>query len=1300
MGGNYVHLGDFNQDDQIMIILPEKRINESQGLEWISEIGADTEKIVKELDKLIKQHVPTAELELDWDATGDGGEYFCRVWLYDNFYDLYKYDKTFAVRFYTMDPETEEYYNYNEYRGLTQTRLLTVLLNELLEVNRQNLNESEEEGDLEWIKDVEADELSLSPNVFFRSDDEMYYTLDQLGYDITDMSLDTMCELAINEGYRWSDKHNGWYHRDEVEDFSYLGESTVDDLEWMKGPALIRFGDIKHEINDYVSVGDKIYLSGFLYLSETNNTVENVIILDNEHGVIDSFMSSKNRPKVKVSFGENITNLPLWVDNMGGDYVDLGAFESDDDILIILPQKNNINESEDLNWIENVPSNEIVKPWNGTIGSWTTPIYDRVYLYTDDGVTREVKVGGLTSKYRKRNRKGEWFGSDGDIRFYDASISDEEIKAFNSDPEYPDPFEGKYEITMSRREYNDNARKGKLILTPNKVGINESEMDFGWTDDFQWTTDMLLSMLENCNEIRVTNYNLQMDSPYIMRGEPTIYTLTRCEEWWDKFSQIPLDDNGRGPAEWYQDYDEGRIGVLASYEPNKNPREMDIEKDGWTITQYPQEIINSLNGKHSELFILLGKDGRPVYDLIPKKYRERVKTNWEDRFFNSKLNESEEDEFDWVRDVEIDLVPGQIYDIKTGNGYYWVPEKYIGRKWDDEHDVEMYKFKDLDGGGSGGKSVPYVKDLMKKGHIRLYDPNWSIKDELTFSDNIEDVLKGNFVIYFKDGVYLDQTLPIQDKLFEMGFSFYTKGPNEYITNKDSSDKIQFFESFNWDTSNPRYNKMPSDQWDKKKILLSSVKKDDGFRWIPKPNPRLDEQELFLTIMDHNAIVINGDKYVTNNINESEEFDWIQKQEPEKELKKSKRYVIDVSHLRPTPMRYSHDTSLTKQDILRKLEDLGYDVEHIDVDEAKYFYVEPTDGGPSWQYDEYGTPIQFDYWVDYNTDLMDDPTYGGKYQMINVDEFMFLIDNNLIGESEKNDFDWVRGFKPEYIDRCLDGRCMFLVCGDEEFNNTMITPINYKIQESKKPINESAGISFEARKWGEIIYDEIISNPEEKTRLIIDGYDYPETFDGFPIDYVVVDFYDRLTGYGQEHSGYDKDGNYVVLLYVQPKLVSGQGGYSLQSALNHEMKHAWEDYNRLSKGLPSIEQTKESQQLYNRDYILMLSDQNVRGPIKEILKYYYYLSNLEKSAYLENVYDQNPAYERVVREIASKDFESFKDRFDLDVNWHLMNTAYDIPFLTKFRSPREFIDYSAEELRSRALKMIKKINKMKYIHGKI
>ena len=855
-----------------------------------------------------------------------------------------------------------------------------------------------------------------------------------------------------------------------------------------------------------------------------------------------------------------------------------------------------------------------------------------------------------------------------------------------------------------------------------------------------------------------------------------------------------------------------------------------------------------------------------------------------------------------------------------------------------------------------------------------------------------------------------------------------------------------------------------------------------------------------------------------NLNESDDMDWIKKQEPEKEFKKSKSYAVDVRHLRPdTPISMSPTspkyTDLTREDILDKLKAIGYNVDEIPVHDVGYLYVEPSDDAGYWNED--GDWVKQHYWVDYDTSDKEDPTYGDKYQMVNIEELMFLIDNKIISESD--DFDWVRDepltmntceaygvlrvgdeiiideidnwedtpnqwdedyegelqtyrnvkakvlaldkcgnihrgnesnlntilisieedgyygfdemwsrdFTGDLPSQCQKNNCMFLLCGKNEpkhqiqlsekslnestdlkwiqdiepswlkigqkftnINNVrlsrryepkdkvqvgsmtfeiydindkhgephlrfthndvmdgrnwerkkedeisrnyggtkftqakhnidsgfwipltdcefiatptlvgktksdgspyghtyckpnmsfggnlnesnefdwadevpsdyyppdlrsglkflekwvgqayqtddeiglsvqdvkenpskdniqdlidvlkhwkpyvegdeiywavedLISSINpFRFQElnnvglfeshefdwvkgtglgkvdlrdckpgdilvtrsgktaeyvgpseghydheikfeknsygtrthdgyvfrknrrdddddiikvlgeNKKSIKEVAGISFESRKWGEIIYNEIMDNPNEKKRLIIDGYDHPEAFDGFPIDYVIIDFYDRLTGYGQEHSGYDKDGNYVVLLYIQPKLVQGQGGYDLRSVLNHEMKHAWDDYNRLSKGLPSIDNNKESKELYNKDFILMLSDQNVRGPIKELLKYYYYLSKLETTAYLENVYDENPVYEKVVRGIAGEDFESFKDRFDLDINWHLMNTAYNIPLLKKFKSPKEFIDYSSSELRSRAINTIKKINKMKYIHKK-
>lgn len=558
--------------------------------------------------------------------------------------------------------------------------------------------------------------------------------------------------------------------------------------------------------------------------------------------------------------------------------------------------------------------------------------------------------------------------------------------------------------------------------------------------------------------------------------------------------------------------------------------------------------------------------------------------------------------------------------------------------------------------------------------------------------------------------------------------------------------------------------------------------------------------------DELIITLSENKNITES--EENEFDWIHQQEPEKELNKNKSYVIDVTDLRPTPIRHSHDTSLTRQDILRKFDKLGYDVDGIDVEEAKYFYIEPHHG-TGWKYNDYGTPIEYSHWVDYNDHFMEDPTYEGKYQLINVDELMFLLNNNLISESDE-DMSWLttsmgepmsicdaqlglnpgdnilinelpdidnmisggrngevhkninalvlavddcnkiqpdnssnhktilihvnddyNGFSPHWVSSfankehkqiCSDRRCIFLFCGgDDEPKNTKITKLNTsflgesenngldwvlttnplsKIVDTKDSITESAGISFEVRDWSNIVYNEIMSNPQEKTRLIIDGYDHPEVFDGFPIDYVVVDFHDKITGYDHVRSGYDKDGNYVVILFIQPQLIQGIRGYDLKSGLNHEFKHAYEDYQRRSKGKTNIDQTKESKDFYTQDFIKLLNNQQVVGPIKDILKYYYYVSNIEKSAFLENVYDNNPEYETTIRDILAKDFETFKNRYDLDLNWHLVNVAYDIPIIKKFKSAREFIDYSAVFLRKKALKILKKINKMKYIHGKV
>lgn len=133
-----------------------------------------------------------------------------------------------------------------------------------------------------------------------------------------------------------------------------------------------------------------------------------------------------------------------------------------------------------------------------------------------------------------------------------------------------------------------------------------------------------------------------------------------------------------------------------------------------------------------------------------------------------------------------------------------------------------------------------------------------------------------------------------------------------------------------------------------------------------------------------------------NLNESDGLQWIKDIEVEK-FNKSKSYVVDVSHLRPdTPISISPTspeyTDLTKADILDKLKAIGYNVDEIIVYDAAYLYVEPSDDAGYWDDDVW---VSQGYWVDYDMDDVKDPTYGGRYEMISVDELMFLLDNNMI-----------------------------------------------------------------------------------------------------------------------------------------------------------------------------------------------------------------------------------------------------------------------------------------------------------------
>lgn len=157
---------------------------------------------------------------------------------------------------------------------------------------------------------------------------------------------------------------------------------------------------------------------------------------------------------------------------------------------------------------------------------------------------------------------------------------------------------------------------------------------------------------------------------------------------------------------------------------------------------------------------------------------------------------------------------------------------------------------------------------------------------------------------------------------------------------------------------------------------------------------------------------DGDLQLVGRINskdvveESNDLDWIKGIKP-KGFEKSKSYVVDVSHLKPyTPISVSPTseeyTKLTRADVLDKFKELGYNVDEVSIDDADYLYIEPNDKAGYWDDDVW---VDQTHWLDYDMKHnTPDPTYDGKYEIIDINDLMFLLDNKFISES--NEWSWV------------------------------------------------------------------------------------------------------------------------------------------------------------------------------------------------------------------------------------------------------------------------------------------------------
>ena len=224
-------------------------------------------------------------------------------------------------------------------------------------MNLRKIIREEINNDLQWIKDVEADELILSPNISFRDDDEMRKIIkDVFDYDDEEIDEDLLFNLATDQGYRWSEKHQGWWHLSERVNSKSIKESN--DLQWIKDTKSDE--DIAQEIVDETKIVkdengnfrvesdfDSYPIDDFYYDYSTFLYKSNYFIdyLKSDYGIEDLNHVSRIWERYKKGMGIKISKVyPInesndfsWVDEIpiydfhnGEYYIDISELDDDE----------------------------------------------------------------------------------------------------------------------------------------------------------------------------------------------------------------------------------------------------------------------------------------------------------------------------------------------------------------------------------------------------------------------------------------------------------------------------------------------------------------------------------------------------------------------------------------------------------------------------------------------------------------------------------------------------------------------------------------------------------------------------------------------------------------------------------------------------------------------------------------------------------------------------------------------------------------------------------------------------------
>jgi len=227
---------------------------------------------------------------------------------------------------------------------------------------------------------------------------------------------------------------------------------------------------------------------------------------------------------------------------------------------------------------------------------------------------------------------------------------------------------------------------------------------------------------------------------------------------------------------------------------------------------------------------------------------------------------------------------------------------------------------------------------------------------------------------------------------------------------------------------------------------------------------------------------------------------------------------------------------------------------------------------------------------------------------------------------------------------------------------------------------------------------------EDDKLIIPGKNFPDEYKNFSVDkWVIKD--NHSIEYDHVNSGYQDNGEYVVFMNIlmrSPSLM----------VLNHEVKHAFQDWKRMSTGHPPIRQSKELQQIYTKDFEKFVLSHPVGvslNTLEGLIKGYYLTSTPEITAYLEGEYDRILGHGVIVDygdfakkliNIKVEDVEKGTKLKNLQKKWNEIIKNYNIPFFRKFKDVNDFIRYTVKFFNRRGKIILNKTNKIKYLYGKM